>query len=66
MQEDRRAFAADLFLKLKDFYDPRDRLSRPEAVRDPGLRRKFREIFKFFYGDAGVPVEEVAEKIAGD
>lgn len=66
LHEDRLAFAVDLFLKLKCFYDPRDRLSRPAAVQDPGLRRKFREIFRFFYGEEGFPVEDVAAKIAED
>ncbi len=37
-------------MKLKDFYDPKDRLSLEEAVEDMGLIRKFRELYLFFYG----------------
>jgi hypothetical protein len=48
-------FAGDLFLKLKDFYDPKDRLSNAEAIEDAGLKKKFREIFLFFYGTKEVP-----------
>jgi hypothetical protein len=48
-------FAWDLFLKLKDFYDPKDRLSMDEAIEDKGLKKKFREIFLFFYGTKEPP-----------
>ena len=33
-------FAGSLFLKLKDFYDPKDRLSMAEAIEDKGLKKK--------------------------
>jgi hypothetical protein len=49
------AFAGDLFLKLKDFYDPKDRLSIAEAIEDKGLKKKFRDIFLFFYGTKDLP-----------
>ena len=42
--------AKNLFLRLKDFYDPKDRLSMAEAIEDTSLKKKFREIFLFFYG----------------
>ncbi len=48
-------FAGDLFFKLKDFYDPKDRLSMAGAVEDAGLKKKFREIFLFFYGTSEPP-----------
>ena len=48
-------FTRDLFLKLKGFYDPKDRLSMAEAIEDTGLKNKFREIFLFFYGSKDLP-----------
>jgi hypothetical protein len=53
------AFAADLFLKLKDFYDPKDKLSMAEAIEDTGLKKKFHEIFLFFYGTKDLPDMDV-------
>ena len=47
--------AKDLFLKLKDFYDPKDRLSMVEAAEDNSLKKKFRETHLFFYGTGDVP-----------
>ena len=47
--------AKDLFLKLKDFYDPKDRLSMAVATEDTSLKKKFREIFLFFYGTRDLP-----------
>ena len=46
---DKGAFVRELFLKLKDFYDPKDKLSLSEAIHDNELMKKFREIFLFFY-----------------
>jgi len=43
-------FAGEVFEKLKDFYDPRDKLSREEALKDLSLMKKHREIYTFFYG----------------
>ena len=48
-EQDAGAFGADLFLRLKMFFDPRGRLSMPEAQADVGLKRKYRELFIFFY-----------------
>ena len=52
---DRAAFALELFVKLKDFYDPKDRLSSDEAKKDVGLQRKFQDLFLFFYGEKTAP-----------
>ena len=41
--------ARELFLKLKAFYDVKDRLSMEEAVEDVGLVRRFRDLLIFFY-----------------
>ncbi len=39
-----------LFLRLKDFYDVKGRLSFEEAVADPRLRRNFSHLMLVFYG----------------
>jgi hypothetical protein len=49
LEQDAGDFAADLFLRLKMFFDPRGKLSMPEAHGDLGLKRKYRELFVFFY-----------------
>jgi len=46
---DKDVFVRELFLKVKDFYDPKDKLSLTEAIHDNELMKKFREIFLFFY-----------------
>jgi len=55
LESDPADLARDLFLKLKGFYDPKDRLSMAEAMEDTGLKKKFREIFLFFYGTKDSP-----------
>lgn len=61
LRDDRPAFARDLFLRLKDFYDPKDRLSLAEAIRDGNLVKRFRELFLFFYNIKDLPVEDMEE-----
>ena len=53
--------ARDLFLKLKDFYDPKDKLSLAEAIEDSGLKKKFRELILFFNGEKDLPVIDMKE-----
>lgn len=49
LQSDPDADARQLFLKLKSFYDVKDKLSMEEAVEDIGLIRRFRDFLIFFY-----------------
>jgi len=56
-------FRREIFLRLKAFYDPRDRLSLEEAKRDAGLKRKLKDIFLFFYGKRAVSSGEIDEWI---
>ena len=44
-------FACELFLKLKNFYDHKNKLSLAEAMQDIGLKRKLSQIFLFFYDE---------------
>ena len=49
LKEEPTTLAKDLFLTLRSFYDPRQRAS-PEAIaRDPAFRRKYGEIYRYFY-----------------
>ena len=59
MKADPTAFARDLFLRLKDFYDPRNRLSLKQAIRDRDLLQKFRDLFLYFYGTRDLPVRDM-------
>ena len=63
LEDDPIAFSREVFSKLKDFYDPRDRLSLVEALEDTGLIKKFREVFLFFYEKRDLPVEDLKELI---
>jgi len=58
---DPAAFKREVFVKLKDFYDPRDRLSPAEAIEDKGLIKKFREAFLFFYDIKDLSQEDIEE-----
>ena len=42
--------AGGIVEKLKNFYDPKDKLSLEEALNDRGFLKKHREIYSFFYG----------------
>ena len=57
LREDEGEAVRALFLRLRAFYDVRDRLSLEEAVRDVRLRRKLVHLLLIFYGrkevDAG-------------
>ena len=63
LESDPAAFEREVFVKLKDFYDPKDRLSPAEAVEDKGLVKKFREVFLFFYDRRDLVSEDIRELI---
>ncbi|MFP3928069.1 MAG: hypothetical protein ACLFUP_04125 [Desulfobacteraceae bacterium] len=50
MAEDEAEAARTLFLRLKDFYDVKGRLSLEEALEDSRLRRNFSHLMLVFYG----------------
>ena len=52
-------FVQELFFKLKAFYDPKDKLSLAEATQDMSLKRKFRELFLFFYDKRDISEQEM-------
>ncbi len=51
--------ACELFLKLKEFYDPREKLSLAQALADKNLSRRFEDLFVFFYGRQNLSREEI-------
>ena len=59
LKEDQVVFARELFLQLKGFYDPKEKLSLVEAMQDGGLRRRFRELFLFFYDKKDFSAQEI-------
>jgi hypothetical protein len=59
LNDEETAFAQQLFFKLKAFYDPKDKLSLIEAKGDRGLKKKFCELFLFFYGDKDLVLQEI-------
>ena len=59
LNEDQVVFARELFLKLKEFYDPKGKLSLEEAIQDGSLIRKFRELFLFFYDKKDFSAQEI-------
>ncbi|MBK5099554.1 MAG: hypothetical protein JJE15_00950 [Desulfobacteraceae bacterium] len=65
LKSDQASLARELFLKLKDFYDPRDRLTLDEAAEDTSLRRKFRQLFLFFYGKKDLSSEDIRGWLKG-
>ena len=65
-KSDQTALARDLFLKLKKFYDPKNRLSLEEAVEDSGMIKKYRELFLFFYGKEYHPSADLKKWVRGD
>ena len=65
LKNDQDNLARELFLKLKDFYDPRDRLTLAEAVEDTSLKKKFRQLFLFFYGKKDLTAEEIKGWLKG-
>ena len=61
LESDPDTFKREIFFKLKDFYDPRDRLSLAEAAENRELIKKFREVFLFFYDKKDLSSEDAKE-----
>ncbi|MFO7987840.1 MAG: hypothetical protein R6U38_18415 [Desulfatiglandaceae bacterium] len=55
------AHARELFVKLKAFYDIKDRLCMAEAVEDINLKRRFRDLFRLFYGQKNIDGETLRD-----
>lgn len=57
LKEDRDVFLWDLFLRVKAFYDIKDRLSMEAALGDRGLQKRYQDLFTFFYGRKDLSAE---------
>jgi len=65
-EEDEELFLQELFRKLKDFYDVRNKLSVHEAAKDYSIKIKLLQIYKIFYDDtslSGPKINECLERI---
>ena len=66
LHNDEEAFVSELFLRLKDFYDVKQRLSVAEAIRDKNLQRRFVQLFLIFYDQKDVmELKTYLEKMKG-
>ena len=54
LHNDEEGFISELFLRLKDFYDVKQRLSVAEAIQDKNFGRRFIQLFLIFYGQKDV------------
>ena len=55
LDNDEEEFISELFLRLKDFYDVKERLSLAQAIRDKNLQRRFIQLFLIFYDKKEIP-----------
>jgi len=62
---DREELLHRLFVALKDFYDPRGRLSMSEALEDMALMRKLADLFLFFFNGREAPVAGEIRELFG-
>lgn len=62
--EDQAVFAQELFLSLKDFYDPKDELSVQEAIQDRNLKKRFVDLVRLFYGRKDINMEQLNSWLA--
>jgi hypothetical protein len=66
LHNDEERFISELFLRLKDFYDVKQRLSVAEAVQDKNLQRRFTQLFLIFYDQKDViKLKSSLEKMKG-
>ncbi len=63
-RDGREEFIYRVFLRLKDFYDIRGKLSIQEAMEDLNLLRRIPQIFLIFYGIEGIKLKEVKKVLA--
>ncbi len=61
LKNDPSLLARDLFLALRNFYDPRRKADREAIAKDPAFKRKFKEVYRYFYNQESPLFEEIAE-----
>jgi hypothetical protein len=66
LHNDEERFISELFVRLKDFYDVKQRLSVTEAIQDKNLQRRFTQLFLIFYDQKDVvKLKSYLEKMKG-
>lgn len=65
LREDEQGTTRLLFLRLKDFYDVRDRLSLEESLEDERLLKQMAQLLVFFYGRPDLRGETLREHLSG-
>jgi hypothetical protein len=63
-KEGESVFAGRLFFKLKDFYDPKGKLTLEEAIQDLNLKRKLQQVFVIFYNRKEFSAGELEKSLA--
>jgi hypothetical protein len=61
LKEDPATLAQDLFVSLRNFYDPRIKASSEAVAKDPAFKRKFKEIYRYFYDRESPGFQEIAD-----
>ncbi len=60
MKTEELVFARDVFFRLKKFYDIKDKLTLDEAMDDNALKKRFDDLFLFFFGRKSPPFRELS------
>jgi hypothetical protein len=63
-KEEEGVFTGQLFLKLKDFYDPKGKLTLQEALQDLNLKRKLQQLLVIFYNRKEAAIGELDKSLA--
>lgn len=57
-------FTGELFMKLKDFYDPKAKLSLDEAILDNSLKKRLGQVLLIFYNKEDIKMGEIETSLA--
>ncbi|MDY7036506.1 MAG: hypothetical protein SV375_10165 [Thermodesulfobacteriota bacterium] len=57
-------FISELFMKLKDFYDPKEKLSLAEAISDHSLKKRLGQVLLIFYNKKDIKMVDIESYLA--
>ena len=57
-------FISELFMKLKDFYDPKEKLSLAEAISDNSLKKRLGQVLLIFYNKKDIKMVDIESYLA--
>jgi hypothetical protein len=66
LDEEPDVLIPELFFRVKQFYDIKDKLSLAEALEDRELLRRFQNLLGYFYGRQTWSVADLKQKISRD